>query len=872
MILNSRFYPHDHDQYDQDAPPQPVPRNPFSQAPLAFPPSLPSAFHQQSFQPAYPLQPSAFPHQIPPFMLHPYPPHPRPIPQALLDDPAFSPDPRANPYFFSMNDREEIYPASVADSLSDYASTAPDDESEVDHTNLPPRLRLALSPEQARIPLPHHARSQSEPYPPIAPPVQDPARSRTTRVIPVPPPISRTSTPGSHLRKPSPEDPRQNAPGPSPIYASASLSARDIWQPPPPYSDSDSASSSSSSPQTPVSSSSHLPRDAQRSSTSLPPASAYPAEKPSPTTLLPPPSGQSSASAQARPPPPATPAPAHKTSTVQSAAVRPPITPRNASAPELHEPPPPMDVPPRPSTVPIATPPNPPVSAPVAQRKRSKNPSIAAAPRDLDRIDELDESDPLGFAWHHDGPYEAIAKAASTGFPDQSAAAQKRGEPPKRKPVHYDSTSLGISPGQIFPSNSQYQPPAQNANVPQQGDAWGPENIPPGSMPSSPLMQVPVQRRVPPSGQLPTSPLMYNNMHMTLSAIQPQTRDAPVSEQQGSASRGPQPAPLQSQRPRAEEPPLESPPLPNPYSPAEARFPEAQDRRNSPPHARAPSVAPSHREIPPNNVVPRPDIALPPQQSAPSKSNGSLLPRHLPKRLVMPAPLQPMQQQNQQLPPEDPRGPAHLEVLARRHTNHLHRSNPPPPPSVRSGMPGMQSQPSQQREQREQQQQQQPHHARAQDIPMSHGPRLLRKRHTTGGALPLPLPVPLPAPGEIPASNTTAALFAARVRFADPPREETKEERKRREKEEARRAKEREKAEREWARARAKDKDKDKNRDRGRAPSEVGLGMGPGQAGPPGGVFARDSVKEAELAREREFAKATASLKASSSRKLSKRR
>ena len=82
---------------------------------------------------------------------------------------------------------------------------------------------------------------------------------------------------------------------------------------------------------------------------------------------------------------------------------------------------------------------------------------------------------------------------------------------------------------------------------------------------------------------------------------------------------------------------------------------------------------------------------------------------------------------------------------------------------------------------------------------MNQGPKVLRKRHTVGGP---------PAPGEIPASNATAAMFAARVRFAEPPKEETKEERKRREKEAAKREKEeakrlKEEAKREKERAKA---------------------------------------------------------------------
>ncbi len=121
---------------------------------------------------------------------------------------------------------------------------------------------------------------------------------------------------------------------------------------------------------------------------------------------------------------------------------------------------------------------------------------------------------------------------------------------------------------------------------------------------------------------------------------------------------------------------------------------------------------------------------------------------------------------------------------------------------------------------------------------------MLRKRHTTGGvplSLPMPLQMPMAQGAEIPASNTTAALFAARVRFAEPPREETKEERKKREKEQAKREKEREKMEK----ARAKEQP---------------------------GVVVRDQVREAEVAREREAARAQASAKASAGRKLSKRR
>ncbi|KAI0778420.1 hypothetical protein BD413DRAFT_601185 [Trametes elegans] len=773
---------------------------------FSYPPPLPApAF--QPLQPSYPLQRPVHSQQPPMFVPQQYPSHPHPLPHALLDDPAFSSDPRSNPYFFSMNDREEIYPASISDSLSE-DSSVPDEESEIDHSKLPPRLRPIHTQDAGPHSLPPgHSRSHSVPYPPIAPQEHSLARSHSTRVIPVPPSISRTATPGGRLRKPQREreDPRQNLPGPSHNYSSASVAAQDFWPPPPPYTDSESGSSASSSPQTPASSSSHLPRDAHRSTSSIPSISSHRSERssrkaPSPNVPAPEVPSQSSRAEKLA-------AAAHKTPSAQPPEARPAIAPRNASAPELHEPPPPTEVPPRPSTVPIPAPLEASVTAPVAQRKRSKNPSIAAAPRDLDRIDELDESDPLGLAWHHDGPYEAIAKAAPVLYPDQSIAGRKRTESPKRKPVQpYDSVSVGVEPGQLFPSHSQYQPAAQHNVAPQQHNAArAPENPPMGSPLTSPLMQVPVQRRVPPSGQLPSSPLQYNNLHMA-------TQGGPPPHAQGQpGSRAQQAPPVQHQRSRTtDEPAQPSPPLPNPYSPAEPGFPREspppQNSRNSPPRTPAPSPPRSGPSPPTSNGPPRPDIA---------KSSGSLLPRHLPKKLT-------------RSPNE---GAAHVEVLAQRHASH-------PPPSDSH-----------------QQHQTQPHpHGRAQDIPMSQGPNVLRKRHTTGGALPLPSGASVGVGGsagaEIPSSNTTAALFAARVRFAEPPRAETKEERRRREKERGKMEK--------IEKAREKEREKEREREQG---------------GFLGGIFVRDRVKEAEIAREREAAKAAASASAKSSgRKLSKRR
>ncbi|RDX51113.1 hypothetical protein OH76DRAFT_1455045 [Lentinus brumalis] len=726
-----------------------------------------------------------------------------------------------------MNDREEIYPASVADSLSDYAPTVADDESEVDHSQLPPRMRI-LGPEP---PLRSHARSQSTPYASTTSlPQQNLSRSSSARVIPVPPPTSRPSTPGSHLRKRSPDEPRAIAAAPSPVYASASLAAQDMWQPPPPYSDSDTESSSSSNPQTPAvtphSSSSHLPRDSRQSTAPpLPEKRSQSHQQPEPIA--------SSASRQAA-------EHSEKGGKVKRPEVvlRPPINARNASAPELHQPPRAVDVPPRPSTVPIpaeAAPPQP-------RRRSSKNPSIATAPRDLDRIDELDESDPLGFAWHHDGPYEAIAKATPALYPD--AATQKRAQPPKRKPVQPHDVSLGVTPGQIFPSHSQYQPQSAGHSVQQQLDpnALPPkppaENFPVGSPPMSPLA-LPVQRRVPPTGPSPPTPDQYNNVHLSTMNPTSAARPAAFTEQPSRMRQQPQaqpappaPPPPQRSSQRSSPPiPIEasqpSPPLRNPYSPVESSFRDQRpSRRNSPPSDSRPlSTAQPHANLPPLNVVPRPDIALPPANR--HDKPASLLPSYLPKKLVMPAPLQQSAQQNQQLQP----GQAHLEILAQRHGPSV--TPPRPPPSSAPSTTSVQPQPQYQHPS-----------ARAQDIPMNQGPKVLRKRHTVGA----PQPEVPPAP-----SNATAAMFAARVRFAEPPKEETKEERKKREKEEARRQKEQAKLEKEEAK---------REKERSKAmPREIPLQ----------GMFKPDYAKEAELAREREMAARMNSSK-TAGRKLSKRR
>lgn len=75
---------------------------------------------------------------------------------------------------------------------------------------------------------------------------------------------------------------------------------------------------------------------------------------------------------------------------------------RNDSAPELHQVKPPV-LPHRSATAPI------PGSAPSASGSKRANNDRKLQAYDLDRIDELDESNPLGVALHHEGPFQVIA-------------------------------------------------------------------------------------------------------------------------------------------------------------------------------------------------------------------------------------------------------------------------------------------------------------------------------------------------------------------------------------------------------------------------------------------------------------------------------
>ena len=71
----------------------------------------------------------------------------------------------------------------------------------------------------------------------------------------------------------------------------------------------------------------------------------------------------------------------------------------------------------------------PPGAAPETIRIQKSRSRKTSATKDLDKIDELDETDPLGFAWHHESPYEAIKKAVDSGLVPGEGAQYKKGKP-----------------------------------------------------------------------------------------------------------------------------------------------------------------------------------------------------------------------------------------------------------------------------------------------------------------------------------------------------------------------------------------------------------------------------------------------------------
>ncbi|KAJ7169694.1 hypothetical protein C8R46DRAFT_1217356 [Mycena filopes] len=196
-----------------------------------------------------------------------------------------------------------------------------------------------------------------------------------------------------------------------------------------------------------------------------------------------------------------------------------PIPFRIDSAPELRHIEP-LDLPDRSATAPIP-------AAPPARRQPTNDRRLQAA-YDLDRIDELDESSPLGVALHHEGPFQAIASVLKgpSALGNQSMAPQPRGT----KTPKPNGGSLGIVPGQVVPRNFPYNQPAHpafrsefNNNSPQASTSY----IPP--QPQSHMRPPPPHQRPNHDPRWAPSPVQYPQPHFDAHPF-PQSQYDPVDE------------------------------------------------------------------------------------------------------------------------------------------------------------------------------------------------------------------------------------------------------------------------------------------------------------------------------------------------------
>lgn len=393
-------------------------------------------------------------------------PPPRPVPPHPLNDRAFSPDPRDNPHFIMTSDERflaaspppresHLFNAYSARSLHIAWSSA---REPVSMRQIPPSLQPGrLVVPQASSP---HRRSHSSPHTPPNPAVP----SNEYRQTPHPPSGS-----------PQPLMSRRV------ISASSMFPQNAVWRPPVAYASSTESGSSTSSHSSSVQ---HTPGASPPSSIGSSPRNSSAPTTPSTSKLGLPPGGDAASpvppiprahgAAVAVPPPPARVAAPPRTSSyglprpqapaqapipapgasagVSSATARPTQPTHSHSAPELHVrplPPPALarsaTAPPRPTpTVPVNPAQGPQrsqtqrgeqqqrgrsreqQSGQAVKRQRSRRPSITA-PRDLDRIDELDETDPRGLAWHHESPYELVTRTLSHKRNDAANGASRNG-------------------------------------------------------------------------------------------------------------------------------------------------------------------------------------------------------------------------------------------------------------------------------------------------------------------------------------------------------------------------------------------------------------------------------------------------------------
>lgn len=389
----------------------------------------------------------------------------RPVPQALLDDPAFSTDPRLNPQFHSVasNNFSARPPRPVTNYFPD--SHFPPNN---DTTNpmWPPHGASAVSAFSSRpysvVPAPTNYTRVQYPLPPLPP-----SRAPTVNSVQnaVYPPAPAVPFPHSEI----PPKPRSH----SSVSSSSHHAYPGIWRPPTHsmYSDSESSSGSPISlprslPSSSASSSASLTPSPHQSQNTTPGTSREPSR--SPADAAPPPKNlevsaqpppytefdELSLTSAARPEPPhelvetqvlvpvgptLVPEEALTSAPVQMQppvvipptasipfpqapiANRPSLNARYASAPTIPVQPP-VEPPARPATTPAAAVPQNTQTQHqhhVLQRKRSRKQSATSTIPELPRIEEADELasqdplDPLGFAWRMAGPYELAGPGVS---------------------------------------------------------------------------------------------------------------------------------------------------------------------------------------------------------------------------------------------------------------------------------------------------------------------------------------------------------------------------------------------------------------------------------------------------------------------------
>ncbi|KAF7799314.1 hypothetical protein EIP86_010546 [Pleurotus ostreatoroseus] len=778
--------------YQQQAPEPryPIYRNPSSAPPPASTPYYP---HQPLYGEVYAAPPPVpQPSQFARGPIY----DPAPVPQHYIDDPAFSNDPRVNPHF-TMNDMEEITPiearcrTSYGFSLRTNRSPYPDYRDQYYNdpylSRDPSRaasstreLQAAYGPIYGPPVIPEKLsqansnRSQHRDYESSirthsshARPAEGAARSREdVRLAYDDPPAAARS---SHSVA---SQAVKSYSGSSTSSAAANGRTRSPYEVyiPRPLSSSSSGSSANSSPppRTPPGPSGSLPSQQKGSTTSFarskltvsnPDVPSAVIEAPPPAyTPLPTPLEPNFVQTVAAPAPDAS---TVSVATVPTVATMPsaPVTDQRPLAEVTNAVPFPT---PQPQDVsasvtggaalsgsateqPRAAPTNmiPPGAAPEPIRIQKSRSRKTSATKDLDKIDELDETDPLGFAWHHESPYEAIKKAVDSGLVPGQGAEHKKGKPKifetgrsgtagghatsssYRTPAVVDPnlTQFKVKPGQLFPSIIA----TSHARAAHQ-QVFGPSSVP-DSLPSqqpAPKMYTNAHMRPaahphlpPPQPVFPAPeatderatsqrpPVQTTSSHSSSGSGRQSSRSGSESSHRTKLSRHSPPATAADEPPKA------------PKASRTTDRPSLQHQASSVSLARSISAPNARPPVPPTESLPRPDIRLPPR-GAPSmtsshQSNGpQRQPHYLPKRLVMPAPLQQQQQQQQQ-----PSANTSADTEARMRERELaylreRRDEANRAPKGGAPLKHSASVPSSRA-------------ARAQDIPMSSGRHLLKK-------------------------------------------------------------------------------------------------------------------------------------------------